>query len=83
MPTIGVAVVSCHAGEGWSRLLFIRGEVFGVRFPGQEPFQGRAGQGLSCVPAASVEVGREAGDDVQACHLRGRGDGPDRGGVPG
>jgi hypothetical protein len=51
--------------------------------PGQEPFQCRSGERLPAVAAAFVEVGDEIGEDVQAGHLRGCGDGPDHGGVAG
>jgi hypothetical protein len=60
-----VTVCTAFGLSGW-RGLCPGGEVFRVRVPGQEPFQGRAGQGLSCVTAAFVEVGGEIGDDVQA-----------------
>ena len=48
--------------------------------PEQEAFQVRAGAGLPVVAAAFVEVCGEVGQDVQAGHLRGGGDGPDAGG---
>jgi hypothetical protein len=54
--------------------------VSGVGVPGQEAFQVRAGEGLPVVAAAFVEVSGEVGQDVQAGHLRGGGDGPDAGG---
>jgi len=57
--------------------------VFGACVPGQEPFQRRAGEGLSAVAAAFVEVGGQVGEQVQAGHRRGRGDRPDHGGVAG
>ena len=42
-----------------------------------------AGEGLAAVAAAFVEVGGQPGQDVQAGHLDGGGDGPDDGGEPG
>ena len=51
-------------------------EVCGHGAPGQEPFQVRAGEGLAAVAAAGVEVCGEVGEDVQAGHLGGGGDGP-------
>src|ERR1700686_4736585 len=59
------------------------GEVFGAGFPGQEPFQCRAGERFPAVATAFVEVGGEPGQEVEAGHLGGGGDGPDYGGVAG
>ena len=80
-----------HAGAGvfaaglpgrWRRLC-PGAEVAGAGVPGQEAFQCRAGEGFPAVAAAFVEVGGEPGQEVQAGHLGGGGDGPDHGGVPG
>jgi len=58
-------------------------EVFGAGVPGQESFEVWALGGLAAVAAAFVEVGGEPGQEVQAGHLHGGGDGPDDGGEPG
>ena len=58
-------------------------EVAGAGFPGQEAVQVRAGEGFPAVAASFVEVGGEPGQEVQAGHLGGGGDGPDHGGVRG
>ena len=90
MPTAGVTVFAVNAGvvtaaarlSGCGRFC-PRCEVFGRGEPGQEALQVRAGQGLAAIAAAGVEVGGEVGQDVEAGHLGGGGDGPDAGGEPG
>src|SRR5215831_6031786 len=58
-------------------------EVFAAGVPGQESFQRRPGERLAAVAAAFIEVGSQPGQDVEAGHLGGDGDGPDDGGVAG
>src|SRR6516162_4994820 len=58
-------------------------EVLGAGVPGQEPAECLAGQGLSVVAAALVEVGGQVGNGVQPGQLGSRDDGPDIGGGPG
>ena len=63
-----------RSGAAAPRRTGLRGGV-----PGQELFQVRAAQRFAAVAAAGGQVGQ----DVQACHLGGDGDGPYRGGEPG
>src|SRR5512135_1757101 len=58
-------------------------EVLRAGGPGQEPAEYLAGQGISAVAAAFVEVGGQVGDDVQPGHLGSGDDGPDVGGGAG
>jgi amino acid transporter len=58
-------------------------EVLGAGVPGQGPGECLAGQGLSAVAAAFVEVGGQVGNGVQSGQLGSREDGPDVGGGPG
>src|SRR6266704_1670735 len=58
-------------------------EVAGAGVPGHDAVQVRPGEGFPAVAAAFVEVGGEPGQEVQAGHLGGGGDGPDHGGVRG
>jgi hypothetical protein len=55
----------------------------GLAFQGRTRSKVRAGEGFPAVAAAFVEVGGEPGQEVQAGHLGGGGDGPDHGGVRG
>ena len=66
--------------QGWLRP---GAEVFGAGVPGQEAFQCCPGEGFAAVAAAFVEVSGEPGQGVEAGHLDGCGDGPDRGGEQG
>ena len=54
----------------------------GLAFQGRNG-PGRRGEGFPAVAAAFVEVGGEPGQDVEAGHLDGGGDGPDHGGEAG
>ena len=72
-----------RAGLPGGRRLCPGAEVFGAGVPGQESFQCPACEGFPVVAAAFVEVGGEPGQDVEAGHPGGGGDGPDDGGVPG
>src|SRR5260370_36342401 len=58
-------------------------EVLGAGVPGQGPGECLAGQGLSAVAAAFVEVGGQVGNGIQSGQLGSREDGPDVGGGPG
>src|SRR6266568_9278904 len=70
-------------GSAVRRRLGPGAEVLGAGVPGQEPAECLAGQGLSVVAAAFIEVGGQVGDDVQPGQLGSRDDGPDTGGGPG
>ena len=81
MPTVGVAVIGGHAGNGGTRKGFIRRagavprcEVFGAGVPGREPIQCRPGGRFPAGAIAFVEVGGEEGNNVQPGYRGGRGD---------
>ena len=69
LPGTAGAAPRCGGPRGWRS--------------GQEAFQRLAGGRFPAVAAACVEVLGEPGQDVEAGHPGGRGDGPDDGGVPG
>ena len=76
--SLGATTVTVLLGRGFAvrRWLGPGAEVLGAGVPGQELAECLAGQGLSAVEAAFVEVGGQVGDDVQPGHVGGRGDSP-------